>query len=123
MPTPLISFPPRLGPQGNFVTLDDDSSDYYAEELALILLVRPGERPQAPDFGTTDPTFDRVDVNEFTLKVATYGPPVNILDVTTYPVSENEQDVRVQFEPASTEEIETRTLTTDIPTTTTGGTV
>lgn len=113
MTTSLISFPVRLGPQGNFVCRDDDNNDYYAEELALLLLVRPGERSLAPDFGTSDPVFDEVDPAEFSVKVAMYGPPVNIIGVQTYPLSENRQDVTVQFEPADVEAIETRTPTTD----------
>lgn len=113
MSTLLISFPPRLGPQGNFVTREDDSNDYYAEELGLLLLVRPGERPQAPDFGTLDPTFDRVDEAEFALKVAMFGPPVNIIKTTTYPLGNNRQDVTVDFEPADVETSETRTPITD----------
>lgn len=114
MSTQLISFPPRLGPQGNFVVRDDDDSDYYAEELGILLLVRPGERDLSPDFGTSDPAFNMVDVNEFVAKVAMFGPPVNILDVTTFPLAGNSQDVRVVFTPADREEEETRTSTTDV---------
>jgi hypothetical protein len=106
--TRLISFPPRLGPQGGFVVRDDDSNDYYAEELGVLLLVRPGERDLAPDFGTSDPVFDEVDQNEFAAKVATFGPPVDIVSVQTYPLGENRQDVTIRFEAADVEEAETR---------------
>lgn len=108
MTTKLLSFPLRLGPQGNYVTRDDDSNEYYAEELGLLLLVRPGERDLAPDFGTGDPTFDEVDENEFIAKVATFGPPVDILEVRTVPLGDNKQDVTVVFEPSDVEESETR---------------
>lgn len=114
MTTALISFPPRLGPQGNFVTLDDNTNDYYAEELGILLLVRPGEREQCPDFGTSDPVFDHVDESEFVARVATFGPPVNIIEVNTFTLSNNRQDVSVKFEPADLEDVETRTSTTDI---------
>lgn len=113
MATNLISFPFRLGPQGNVVIRSDDSNDYYAEELAILLLVRTGERSLAPDFGTPDPVFDEVDPNEFAATVATFGPPVAIMNVQTIPLSENRQDVTVTFEPMDTEEIGTRVPITD----------
>jgi hypothetical protein len=114
MATNLISFPFRLGPQGSIVTLQDDSNDYYAEELGLLLLVRVGERPQAPDFGMPDPVFDQVDSQELAAKVLMFGPPVDIIDVKTYPLGENNQDVTVIFQPSDVETVETRTLSTDL---------
>jgi hypothetical protein len=113
MSTQLISFPPRLGPQGNFVVSDDDSSPYYGEELAVLLLVRPEERELAPEFGMGDPTFDQIDPAELAAKVAAFGPPVNVLEVQTVPLSDNRQDVRILFEPAEVEEADVRVPTTD----------
>lgn len=95
----LISYPFRLGPNGNVVTRPDDSSDYYAELIATVILTRPGERPQVPLYGLSDPTFTEIDAQELIYKVGIFGPPVRITSVRGKFVSATAQDVMVQFAP------------------------
>ena len=78
----LLSHPIRLDPTGRrFATVDQGSDQHHAEALAVLLETRRGERPLAPTFGTSDPTFSTVDAAELTAAVATFGPPVTIADV------------------------------------------
>lgn len=97
MTTNLISFPFRLGPNGSVVTRPDDSSDYYAELLATMVLTKPGERPQVPLYGLNDPTFAELDAQELSYKVDIFGPPVKVTKVSSQYVSAIQQDIRIEF--------------------------
>ena len=94
----LISHPFRLGPTGAVVTKPEDSPEYYAELLAVMIGTIPGEREQVPLFGVNDPTFGLVDPHELEAKVRTFGPPIAITDVSVKYVSDTEQDVFVAFQ-------------------------
>lgn len=97
--TALISFPFRLSPMGHAVTRDDNSTEYYAEELGCLVGTLPGERPLVPLYGLTDPTYRNVDANEIAIKVGIFGPPVRITKVSTKWIGSGEQDVIIEFEP------------------------
>lgn len=99
MATNLISYPFRLGPAGYVVVKPDDSDEYLAEELGVLILTQPGERPQVPSYGVNDPTFGEIDPNEMLLKVNAFGPPVLIKGFHYEWVRDNQQDVVVEFEP------------------------
>lgn len=93
----LLSFPMRLGPNGAFVTRDEDDAAYYAELIGVLTGTREGERLLCPMFGLSDPTFTDFDAQELAHKVELFGPPVRILSVTTTYVSDHEANVRVDF--------------------------
>jgi hypothetical protein len=97
----LISFPFRVTPAGYVATLPDDSSEYYSDELGLLVGTTPGERELVPSYGLNDPTFAQVDENELAVKVAMFGPPVQITNVAHKWVSSTQQDVTIEFEPVN----------------------
>lgn len=99
MTTSLISYPFRLGSAGYVVVKPDDSDEYFAEELGVLILTQPGERHQVPLYGLNDPTFSQVDPNELILKVGLFGPPVRINGFSYDWQGPSEQDVIVEFEP------------------------
>lgn len=94
----LISFPFRVAPDGSVVTREDGDPDYYAEELAVLISTRPGERPLVPDYGLSDPVFAEFDAAELGAQVDVFGPPVTITDVAATFVSATHQDVIVSFD-------------------------
>lgn len=94
----LISFPPRLSPQGDFVTRADGDPNLYAEELAVIISTRPGERELVPLFGLSDPAFDAVDADELSSQVGLFGPPVAILSLVTVVTGPGSVDCTVSFD-------------------------
>lgn len=69
-----LSLPLRLDSQGHIVTVTQGSDEHAAELVAMLALTRKGERPLAPDFGITDPTFGALDSAELAVAVATFGP-------------------------------------------------
>lgn len=95
----LISYPFRLAPSGSVVTRPDDSSTYYSELIATVVLTRPGERPQVPAYGLSDPTFTELDAQELIYKVRIFGPPVTIVSVKSKFRTATAQDILVQFAP------------------------
>lgn len=97
MTTPLISYPFRVAPDGSVETVDDGSDEHFAQELAVAVLTRPGERPLVPDFGVADPTFAGFDSEALALHVDLFGPPVTIDGVRVRFVNEHTQDVVVEF--------------------------
>lgn len=79
----LLAHPLRLRRDGRLATVTDGSDDHHAQDIAVIIGTRPGERQLAPEFGVTDPTFDELDTAELVAQVGTWGPPRQITDVTT----------------------------------------
>lgn len=114
MGTNLISFPFRLAPNGSVVTRQDDSNEYYAEEIAQLILTRTGERVQVPSFGLNDPTFHQIDPHELALKVSMFGIPVRIANITVRQITNSEQDAIVAFEPTESAAPVTRNITTTV---------
>lgn len=98
MATNLISFPFRLNNAGTVAVLEDGTEDYYAEQLAVLLLTRPGERPMVPDFGVTDPTYDVFNDEELDAKIEMFGPPIQLTGVTTEFVGPTQEAIQVTFE-------------------------
>lgn len=94
----LISFPFRLTAAGAVVTRLQDSDDYAAEEIASLLLTRRGERHLVPTFGTDDPVFGEVDMQDLSVAVSTFGPAVEIVDVSVKQVDVARQTVIVSFQ-------------------------
>ena len=93
----ILSHPFRLLPNGRIATVEQTSDEAHAEQLAVLLLTRIGERPLEPGFGITDPTFGSIRATEIAAGVAAYGPPVSIVDVTSVADDDSTQLVEVQF--------------------------
>lgn len=94
----ILSHPFRIAANGAVAAVEQDSEQADREQIAMLILTKRGERPLAPGFGITDPTFDRVSASEVTAGVALYGPPVNVTEVLTTITAADEQLVEVRFE-------------------------
>lgn len=94
----LISFPFRLNNNGEVTTVEDGTEDYYAEELAVLILTKPGERILVPEFGLTDPAFGNFDEVELEGKIDIFGPPIRLTDITTEFVDATQEAISVAFE-------------------------
>lgn len=80
----MLAYPFRFRANGRGAEVADDSDEAYAQQIALLLLIRPGERPLLPEYGTPDPVYDvqGVDPALVTAAIAAFGPPVTVTDVT-----------------------------------------
>lgn len=102
MATFLIAFPFRLTPNGAVAVLEEGTSDYYANELAVLMLTQPEERPLVPEYGMDDQTFNTVyDRQQLEDKVRMFGPPVTITGLDTTYTRDGSQSLTVTFEPES----------------------
>lgn len=79
----LLAHPLRLRRDGQLATVVDGTDEHHAQDIAVLIATRPGERILAPGFGLTDPAFDELHIAELTAQVGTYGPARTIVDVTT----------------------------------------
>ena len=77
----LISHPFRLRPNGTVYTVDQNSGDADAQQVAMILLTKIGERQAVPGFGVTDYTFAVPDVNQIVGAISLYYPGVTLENV------------------------------------------
>lgn len=59
-----LSLPLRVAADGALAAVEQDSPAEVAQSVALLLATRPGERRSVPDYGTDDPTFTGLDVDE-----------------------------------------------------------
>jgi hypothetical protein len=95
--TDVISFPFRLLPSGQIATVDDGSPEGQAEELAVLVSTKIGERSMVQSYGLSDPVFVGVSAAELRAQVANFGPAVTIDDIAiTYPTGTSQQ-VAVTF--------------------------
>lgn len=94
----LLSHPFRLAPNGALATVPQEGDQYRAEQLAMLILTRPGERPLVPDLGLADPTFAGFDGSTLQQQADAFGPAVTIVDVRVEPAPGDRQDVVVGFE-------------------------
>lgn len=98
MAVPLIAYPFRLSASGNVVTVEEGTDEQLAQELAVGVLTRAGERPLVPDFGIADPTFMGFDEEAMLLHVDLFGPPVTVARVEVRWTDEQTQSVVVEFD-------------------------
>lgn len=93
----LLAHPLRLRSDGTLATVEADTDDHYAQDIAVTIGTHVGERPLVPAFGLPDPTFDRLRIAELSAQVATWGPPVAIVDVATTYAADGTADTAVTF--------------------------
>lgn len=93
-----LSFPFRLLPNGAPATQVSDTDAHYIELLTALIMTRPGERQLAPSFGTTDPSFNAVDLNQVQAAADLYGPPVRVSEVEARFTDVTTQEILVGFE-------------------------
>jgi hypothetical protein len=94
----LISHPFRFTGNGRIATVEQGTDEAAAEQIAMLLLIRTGERPLCPEFGVTDMVGQGLDASELEAAVATFGPDVDLRDIEITSVTETTQQVSVTFE-------------------------
>ena len=62
----VISFPIKFESNGSFAKVQQDSDRHKAQQVSGFVKTELGERPVFSQFGITDPTFDRFDIEGFT---------------------------------------------------------
>lgn len=93
----LLSHPFRLAPTGRVATVPQGSDEANAEQVAALILTRPGERELVGGFGIPDPTFAGIQASDVAAGVAAFGPDVTIDEVAIEPTSDGSLDVTVRF--------------------------
>lgn len=96
--TNLISFPFRFAEDGSVAVHDDASDDYYSEEIAAMLLTRPGEREMVPDFGVEDQAYAEFDFDELQTKLSLFNVPVVLDQVTGGAISDEYTELDITFD-------------------------
>lgn len=76
----VLAFPFRFL-AGRAVRVEQDSTEDIGQQLASVLMTRPGERELVPTFGVQDPTFVGCDANELRSVLALHLPHIALVDV------------------------------------------
>lgn len=94
-----MSYPFRIGGGGAVATVEQNSDDADAEQLAILILTRTGERGLVPEFGLRDPAFAGIDASELAGAVSRWGPPVRLTDIAAAPDAARPEltNVRITF--------------------------
>lgn len=92
----ILSHPFRLQ-RGRVATVEQQSDAGDAEQIAVLCLTRPGERPLVPGYGLPDPAFSGFEPAELAAAVAMWGPDVTLEAVDVAASGEHAQRVEVQF--------------------------
>lgn len=95
----MLAFPFALRPNGRVAEVADDSDESAAQQIAMLILTRVGERPMVSEYGTPDPTFDIYGVGDADIAaiVAAFGPPVSVLTVDEVPEPDGSATVEITF--------------------------
>ena len=94
----LLSHPFRLRPNGHVATVEQGSDEANAEQLAMLILTRRGERDLAGGFGITDPAFTGgFDPSEIVAGLAAFGPDIALDEITLDPIDDATLDVTVRY--------------------------
>ena len=93
----ILAFPFRLGRDGSVVTVEQETIEAHAQQVAAYLLTVVGERPLVPGFGISDPTFelDGLEEAEVRAAVAQFGPPIDVVGVRPQISIRDVQSMRV----------------------------
>lgn len=98
VPIRVISFPFRLDTTGAVATVESDSDQEIEEEIAVAMLVRPGERIQCPTFGVNDPAFDGFVLGALQRHLLDFGPDITVTQVGQAQLSDGREQVTVAWE-------------------------
>lgn len=93
----LLSYPFRITQNGAISTVEQYSTQYTAEQIAMLALTEKGERQMIPNFGLSDPSFTGIDPSELSLQVALYGPDVELTSLDAYYEDDSTLTVKVEF--------------------------
>ncbi len=96
--TYVLAHPFRL--VGNHLAVVDDGSDAgLAQEIAVLVCTRPGERRLVPDYGITEPVDYGLSLAEINLGLAIYGPDnLVVTDAVTTVVDRSTQATELHFD-------------------------
>lgn len=94
----ILAYPLRVLPGGVFATVEQDSDEAHAQQIAVLVATRKGERVLVNDFGITDPAFAQLDPGEVYAGVELYGPPVTVTSVRSGTPRAGQVDVRIEFD-------------------------
>lgn len=87
----ILSYPFRVAGD-RIASVDQTSDEANAEQLAVLILTRPGERSMAQSYGVPDPAFGVLTAGDVAAAVAIFGPPVTIESIdVTYPTPTTEE--------------------------------
>lgn len=93
----ILSHPFRLALDGTVAKVEQTSDAGAGEQIAVLCLTRPGERPLVPGFGLADPTFDGFQPSALAAALALWGPEVGLEAVDISQLDEATQRVDVSF--------------------------
>ena len=94
----VLSFPFRLAPNGTVATVEQGTEVYYGEQIQVLIGTNMGERPLVPTFGMPMMEFADFGVLALTQACSMYLPEVEISDVAVMHLSDERENVTVQFE-------------------------
>lgn len=98
MSTQLLSHPFLIKSNGTAKTVTAGSTAANAEAIAVLAQTIRGERPMAPAFGITDPTFQGLDAGEIQAGLSAFGPDgVIIASVKSEPRTDTTTTVTIAF--------------------------
>jgi len=92
---PHLAIPIRME-NGQFVTNEQDSDEEAKTCVWAIISTQKGSRPEQPEFGINDPTFDTmpIDISDIMESIARWEPRVET-DVSTQDGADGTQKVNI----------------------------
>lgn len=97
----VLSYPFRIDEKNNRASVVyTGTSPYKAEQINAIVKTEKDERPLMPDFGLTDPVFNKFEVSEFmtTLNRFYTSDELQVTGLQVKQVGGKDTDVIIEFE-------------------------
>ena len=97
--TNVLAYPVRVQPDGSIATVQDLSEASLAQEIALLVLTEPGERPLVPEYGLDSlADVDPISEMELNLKLGTFGVPAVVNSISRVVGQGDVVGVTVEFD-------------------------
>ncbi len=94
----LLSLPLTVSPAGNYVSVQQGSTEYYRQQIATLISTTPNEREMNEEFGVSDMAFNGFNRSEFSTQMMQYLPEITNYTVDTSLVNDTTQSVRIDFD-------------------------
>lgn len=94
----VLAFPFKLNAAGHAATVEQESTTYYSQQLASILLTVQNEREYVLEFGMPDMAFEGFMHSSFKNQVTEYLPNLSDVSADITEITSTTQKINISFQ-------------------------
>lgn len=91
-----IALPIQIA-NGRMTLIPDNTDEYFAHLISMVIQIEPGELPLTPEFGCFSPVFDDEQISNLALTVNQFIPEVDIDDIEIVQSDSGKTEIQLSF--------------------------